>query len=410
MKKPTNVGKEVLDVYTKENPSFIDIEQHKEFDKFAFAQKRLWQDLLKLPLRSFKDSQVLDFGCGTGEVDIFLALHGATVKGVDFNSISIDRAKKLSNQFQINDKVSFSVGDIHKQPFQPNSADFGISLGVLPHLKDAKRVFDNIIVSCKDGAFVILGFVEELGIVQRLLHRSIIRAIAGFDEDSIVKIARQAFPDHINRSIKYGQRSERSIIYDYLVNKHMYGLPLEKVLSWFKSSSINYYSSWPSIDLPFLISPYSSKSIELMNPVWREYRALLRLRWLFTQMEDDYVLSQIMETLKGTDLCISKLVNELSDLLATMVQEQKSAWTEEDQSSLNQIDTEIIRVTTNGLKQLIKRMDNELNDSFRTLQNIVSKINKLQNGTANEFKPINNFFRELNGIGTIYLTGVVNKK
>lgn len=44
---------------------------------------------------------MLDFGCGTGEVDVVYAKWGAKVKGFDFNNISVDRANEFKRPFSI---------------------------------------------------------------------------------------------------------------------------------------------------------------------------------------------------------------------------------------------------------------------------------------------------------------------
>lgn len=404
--KSKDIGREVLNVYQKESPSAIGIEDANEFNKFSSGQKRLWQDFMKIPMRTFNDAVVLDYGCGTGEIDVFLATYGAKVRGVDFNPNSIERAQELAKHFSLAEKLEFKVADIHAPAYQNDIADFAISLGVLPHVYDPEKVFANMIDSCKDNAFIVLGFVEELGIIQRLLHRSIVRAIAGFDEDKIIEIARQAFPDHISRSIKYGQRTERSVIFDYLVNRHMYGLPLERVLGWFDKNNVSYYSSWPSIELPFEINPYTSARLSLMHPVWKEYRSLIRLRWLFTQREDSAVFGTIAEILNAH--IISKHIDNLSSILASLVQEQSSVWNEGELKNLDNIGKEIVKEMDNQFKNLCGFIEDGLNTSIDALKDVVSNVFKLQKHKVEEFTPVAGLFRELNGLGTFYLAGIIN--
>lgn len=398
------VSKEVLEVYQKESPSAVDIENQDACEKFFAAQKELWQNRLKIPLRSLAGAKILDFGCGTGEIDIFLAKNKAEVTGADFNSKSIARARHLARVFSFSRKLAFKVNDIHTPLFPDGCADFTISLGVLPHVSDPEKVFKNMVDTCKDGGFIVVGFLEELGIVQRLLHRSIIRAIAGFDEEKIIKIARQAFPDHINRSVKYGLRTERSVIFDYLVNRHMYGLPLERVLDWFAQNKISYYSSWPSIDMPFQINPYASQKIPLAHPLLSEYRALLRLRWLFTQREDAHVFGRIAGILNSKLLV--RQVDALSLALRNLVQKQEKIWSQGDLRNIQEIHHGIKNALATDTKRIWKLLNNELAKKTSALHKTLKEITRLQHKKSEHFNSCVELFRELNGLGTLYLSGI----
>lgn len=401
------VGKEVLEVYRKENPSAVGIENTRDKKKYFDGMAGLLQGRLKIPLRTFSGTCVFDYGCGTGEADIFLARLGAAVKGADFNPDSIRRARHLARYFGYEGRARFLIGDIHDVLFSRNSADFAISFGVLPHVSNPKKVFNNMVYSLRNQGFIIIGFVEELGIVQRLLHRSIIRAIAGFDEREIMRIAREAFPDHINRSVKFGLRPERSVVFDYLVNRHMYGLPLEKVLNWFEYQGISYYSSWPAIDLPFEINPYSSKRTLINHPLMKEYRALVRLRWLFTQYEDEQVFGKIADALGPKTL--SGHVDALSAILAELVQNQKNNWKKDDLIKTRKLSRKICRELDRYFIAMQRNFSNELGSKMAALNRVLCDIFQLQRKKQRYFRSCADLFRELNGLGTFYIAGIKEK-
>ena len=48
-------------------------------------------------------------------------------------------------------------------------------------------------------------------------------------------LARKIFSEHIKRSVKYGLRSEKSIINDYLVNQAYVGLSMKQLIKWEKN-------------------------------------------------------------------------------------------------------------------------------------------------------------------------------
>lgn len=404
MGKRRGIGKEVLEVYRKASPSAINIENRDYCNKFFSWQKELWQSRLKIPLRAISFAKVFDFGCGTGEIDIFLAKNKAAVAGVDFNPDSIRRARQLKRRFGLSSKLDFKVADIHNRIFPDKAGDFVISLGVLPHVENPCKVFRNMVRVSKPEGFIVVGFVEELGIIQRLLHRSIMRAIGGLDEKIIMNIAKQAFPDHINRSVKFGLRTERSVIFDYLVNRHMYGLPLEKVIRWFNENRVSYYSSWPSIELSLEINPYTSVRISLMHPLWKAYRALLRLRWLFSQHEDQSVFGMIA----GTSDCkvLVKSIDTLSDDLTGLVQNQKNNWQEDNLRRIRDSSRRIMSQFDARLLRLHKALHGELFGKLADLDKVLTRIVKLQQKKSDNFRLGVDLFRELNGLGTFYLAGI----
>lgn len=64
--------KKVLSVYQKVNPSYRPIENDPElFDNMRRMREGLFFHRLKLPKKLFKDSRIVSFGCGTGELSFF---------------------------------------------------------------------------------------------------------------------------------------------------------------------------------------------------------------------------------------------------------------------------------------------------------------------------------------------------
>lgn len=61
-----------------------------------------FENKLAFPLRFFKKLSVGDFACGTGEYAMIAAKNGANVEGYDFNSQSIEFAKKNAKKLKIN--------------------------------------------------------------------------------------------------------------------------------------------------------------------------------------------------------------------------------------------------------------------------------------------------------------------
>jgi len=76
-----------------------------------------------------------------------------------------------------------------------------MSFGVIAHVPDQKNMFRRMAKAAKKGGFVMLGFVEDAGLIQRLLHRAIVLANSEKSDEEIFRIAKTCFSEHIDRSV-----------------------------------------------------------------------------------------------------------------------------------------------------------------------------------------------------------------
>ena len=97
---------------------------------------------------------------------------------------------------------------------------------VIAHIQKQRLMFSKMIEACKPGGFIVLGYIDSFGLIQRLLHRAIIKTCsenAEMNEESVHKMAMSLFGEHIERSVQSGGRTATSVINDYLVNPHYLG-------------------------------------------------------------------------------------------------------------------------------------------------------------------------------------------
>lgn len=118
-KKKENIGSEFLDAFQKVSPSRIEVEDTDSLDDYTQKLFNLSYRVLKFPPQLMDQKKGLDFGCGTGEVDLVLANWRADVEGFDFNPDSVERAQALQTSSSSTGKLKFSVGDVHKFDFTP---------------------------------------------------------------------------------------------------------------------------------------------------------------------------------------------------------------------------------------------------------------------------------------------------
>jgi 2-polyprenyl-3-methyl-5-hydroxy-6-metoxy-1,4-benzoquinol methylase len=389
---------EVLKAFQKVSPSRINIEDDDVLKRYTKDHYKLFLKKLKFPPEMFKGKSIVDFGCGTGEVDIVLAKWGAMIRGFDFNPTSIERANSLRERFNFPGQLTFSVGEMDSFEVEPNSLDMAVSFGVIAHVPNQSQMFQLMGKSVKPGGFVILGYVEDSGLVQRLLHRAIIRVNSNNSDEEIYRIAKSCFAEHIDRSVRYGGRTAESVINDYLVNPHYLGLSSHTLMDWAKDIGLEFYSTWPNTDLPFVVdSPYF-EPIARNSEVYKLFISLNRLRWLFAQQEDSTVFSELIADMNGLNEKIENFLSGLSEIL------QREKYTETDLSNFrSQLNSMSEGVEEAGLAVIsyLRQHLGSLGDELDRVLTLI--IQKAVNGSDFDLEQLNGLlFKGFNGLGTSY--------
>lgn len=389
---------EVLTAFQKVSPSKIGIESKDQFAEYQQNLSNLFFNKLKFPTELFRGKKVIDFGCGTGEVDMVLANWGAHVEGFDFNEISITRANELKELLGFSQQTAFSVGDIDAYSYQSGAYDLSVSFGVIAHVPDQENMFLRMADACKNGGFVMLGYIEDSGLIQRLLHRAIVMVNSDKSDADIFRIAKACFSEHIERSVKYGGRSAEGVINDYLVNPHYIGISSQRLISWASSHGLEYYSAWPNIELPFVVdSPYF-KLIAKDSAIYNLYFSLLRLRWLYAQDEDSAVFSDLMSRLPKVDNDIEALFQGLNDILQNQDSSDLTFSTVKNRmKDVEQGVASIIGEVSGYINEHLVDLNSEL---LRVLEMVVRKARENREFDLGQVG--GKLFRGYNGLGTSY--------
>ena len=100
-------------------------------DGSRYSSYQMHQDLVG-SLGSLKGKRVLDMGSGRGNFTVFLAKQGAKAMGVDVGPQLIAGAKSLAKVNHVD--CNFQEANVSNLPFEANSYDFLVGLGILHHL------------------------------------------------------------------------------------------------------------------------------------------------------------------------------------------------------------------------------------------------------------------------------------
>jgi len=101
-------------------------------------------------------SEILDVGCGSGEIDIIIAGKGYTITAVDISPYAIELAKKHAEKVpECDGRVQFLVGDIETIDFKKKFSTAIVS-HTLEHVLSPENTFQNIIRSLEPNSHILV--------------------------------------------------------------------------------------------------------------------------------------------------------------------------------------------------------------------------------------------------------------
>ena len=278
-KTKSKIEKDVLNVYKKVNPSFYKIDIDNRFYK-VFEDQRI-KTLRNSGLYNYllTAKNIINIGGGTGEKALLDAkINKANTKIIDNNELALDRASKLFNKYKLKLKTECK-SLFNLKASDVKGFDILICEAVLHHTYDPLKALKHLCSIIPAGTTALIAMSETNGWFQRSLQRDFILKRANNNED-IIKIAKQYFPDHIRRAKKYGLRSTNQIIYDSFINPQDQPTDIEKILSTFRKYNFSFIQSFPSITNPLHIEPINKKTENYLNvKKHKKYLDFLKVLW-----------------------------------------------------------------------------------------------------------------------------------
>ena len=101
-------------------------------------------------------ANVLEAGCGTGQLSIYLSRYKRKIFAIDLSEGSLILAKKFIIQNHIKN-VFLSKMNIFKMFFEKNFFDIVISNGVIHHTHDPELAFKKLVEVLKVNGIIVIG-------------------------------------------------------------------------------------------------------------------------------------------------------------------------------------------------------------------------------------------------------------
>lgn len=178
-------------------------------------EKEAWKNLFKNLLPS-KGLEVLDAGCGTGEIGLLFAELGHHVTGIDISEKMLSKAKEKASRKMYDN--AFKKGDAENPPFEAGTFDVVVTrhlLWTLPHPDTAVRNWNKVLRN--GGLLIVIDGLYNGGLIERNTRQLISNLLTLFLER------------------KYPRRRQYSKeIKNELPNPN--GVPPKKVIEYFRKA------------------------------------------------------------------------------------------------------------------------------------------------------------------------------
>ena len=180
---------------------------------------------------------VLEVGCGTGQLAIYFALGtNNRVVGLDPTIESLKLAADFSKKQNI-DNIDFINADIFDDVLTDNYFDFIWCNGVLHHTKDPYKAFRVLIKSLKNEGYVLIGLYNKFGRIRTVFRRYMFKIFGSKYLDIF---------DPTLRNLKNNEEERKAWIRDQYIHPIESLHTIDNVLEWFNENDIEFINSIPS--------------------------------------------------------------------------------------------------------------------------------------------------------------------
>lgn len=181
------------------------------------------------------DARVLDVGCGTGQLSLFLATGDRLVVGADLTRASLELAAGAARRFGVS-RVRFVETDLRAPGLRAGAFDVVTCSGVLHHTPDPEASFRAIARLVRPGGVVVVGVYNAYARLPHRLRRAVAR-LGGF---------RWIPLDPVLRDRRAEPARRLAWLRDQYRHPEEHRHTLAEVQRWFRRGGVAYVRTYPS--------------------------------------------------------------------------------------------------------------------------------------------------------------------
>jgi 2-polyprenyl-3-methyl-5-hydroxy-6-metoxy-1,4-benzoquinol methylase/uncharacterized protein YbaR (Trm112 family) len=216
------------------------------------------------------DATVLEVGCGTGQMSLFLATGDRLVVGADLTRAALRLAHEGARRFGV-ERVRFVETDLRSPGLRAGAFDVVYCSGVLHHTPDPETSFRGIARLVRPGGTIVVGLYNAYARIPHRLRRAVAR---------LTRFRWIPF-DPVLRDRSAEPARHLAWLRDQYRHPEEHRHTLGEVQRWFEATDVSFLRTYPST----VIADRSTGSGGLFAPAaddWGFENALQQLRWSWT--------------------------------------------------------------------------------------------------------------------------------
>jgi SAM-dependent methyltransferase len=213
------------------------------------------------------DARIVEVGCGTGQMSLYLARADRIVVGADLTLASLRLAEAARRRFGL-EGVRFVESDLNRPGLREGAFDVVYCSGVLHHTPDPRAAFARVARLARPGGMVVIGLYNAIARLPLRLRRLVARTSGyrwiPFDP---VLADRAAEPARREAWLRDQYRHPEE-------HRHTVG----EVLRWFRAEGIDFVRAYPSAQVG---GEDNHEDLFAATPdAWAPERWLAQLSWI----------------------------------------------------------------------------------------------------------------------------------
>lgn len=217
------------------------------------------------------DARVLELGCGTGQMSLFLARHQRLVIGADLTRASLALAAAAARRFGLAERgrLQFVETDLAAPGLPAAAFDVVYCSGVLHHTRSPADSFRRLARLCRPGGILVVGLYNAYARLPHRLRRLIAR-LTGYRLIPFDPVLR-------DRAAQSDRR--QAWLRDQYLHPQEHRHTVAQVQRWFRDSEVAYLRTYPDA----LIAAEPLTGGELFTPAednWAAENVLSQLGWM----------------------------------------------------------------------------------------------------------------------------------
>ena len=231
----------------------------------ARAERSVFARLLDAAIPG--DARIVEVGCGTGQMCLYLSRADRLIVGADLARASLALGAAAARRFGL-DRVGFVETDLQRPALRAGAFDVVYSSGVLHHTPDPRASFARLARLSRPGGTIIVGVYNAIARLPLRLRRVVARLTGG----RVVPF------DPVLRDRRDEPARREAWLRDQYQHPEEHRHTLAEVQGWLAENGVEYLRGYPSAVL-------GEESPELFRAApdnWRVEGWLAQLGWMWT--------------------------------------------------------------------------------------------------------------------------------